>query len=255
MRQGSSFNNNEKGAQKSIVRCKGSMANKQRKAQHVIIKGTKDGLTLLLDDQCSLETLIHELQEMLSERPDTTSNGIHGPVKVKLVIGKRYLDHFQIKELENIFSEEMNVTIDEVDSEVITKIEAEEMKQNNQITRIVKFIRSGQILELKGDLILIGDVNPGATVKATGDIYILGRLRGVAHAGYTGNQEAVICASSMTPSQLRIASIIRRPPENKDEDDISEEMECAYLNEENEMIIDKLQSLTKIRPNLTMEIL
>jgi septum site-determining protein MinC len=243
-----------RGLKKSIVRCEGFMASKQRKAQHVIIKGTKDGLTLLLDDQCSLETLIHDLQEMLSERPDTTSNGVHGPVKVKLVIGKRYLDDSQIHELENIFSEEMNVTIDEVDSEVITKVDAEEMKQNNQITRIVKFIRSGQVLELKGDLILIGDVNPGATVKATGDIYILGRLRGVAHAGYMGNEKAIICASSMTPSQLRIASIIRRPPEKKEEEDNDQEMECAYLNEEDEMIIDKLQKLPKIRPNLTMKI-
>lgn len=230
------------------------MTSKQRKAQHVIIKGTKDGLTLLLDDQCSLETLIYELQEMLSERPETTSNGIQGPVKVKLVIGKRYLDDIQIKELENIFSEEMNVSIDEVDSEVMTKADAEEMKLNHQITRIVKYIRSGQVLELKGDLVLIGDVNPGATVKATGNIYILGKLRGVAHAGYTGNQEAIICASSMTPSQLRIASIIRRPPENKEEDENKEKMECAYLNEENDMIIDKLQNLSKIRPNLTMEI-
>ncbi|WP_280769771.1 septum site-determining protein MinC [Salipaludibacillus daqingensis] len=229
------------------------MTSKQRKAQHVIIKGTKDGLTLLLDDQCSLDALIHELQDKLSEHPDTTSN-VHGPVKVKLVIGKRYLDDIQIKELENTFSKEMNVIIDEVDSEVMTKADAEEMKQNNQMTRIVKFIRSGQVLEVKGDIILIGDVNPGATVKATGNIYILGRLRGVAHAGFTGNEEAVICASSMTPSQLRIASIIRRPPENKENETTGQEMECAYLNEENEMLIDKLQKLSSIRPNLTMDI-
>ncbi|WP_416151349.1 septum site-determining protein MinC [Salipaludibacillus sp. HK11] len=231
------------------------MTSKQKKAQHVIIKGTKDGLTFLLDDQCSLDALIYELKDKLSDRPDTNYNGSQGPVKVKVLIGKRYLDQYQIEELESLFSKEMNVIIDDVESEVITKVEANEVKQNNDITRIVKMIRSGQVLELKGDLLLVGDVNPGATVKATGSIYILGRLRGVAHAGYTGNDEAIICASSMTPSQLRIASIIRRPPEDNEEKETKQdEMECAFVNGEKEMIIEKLQKLSNIRPNLSMGI-
>ncbi|PYZ93623.1 septum site-determining protein MinC [Salipaludibacillus keqinensis] len=230
------------------------MTSKQRKAQHVIIKGTKDGLTFLLDDHCSLDALKNELKEKLSERPDTSS-GAQGPVKVKLDIGHRYLDSVQVEDFKNLFSEEMNVIIEEIASDVLTKVEAEEMKRNNQITRIVKMVRSGQVLDLKGDLLLIGDVNPGATVKATGNIYILGRLRGVAHAGYEGNDSAIICASNMTPSQLRISSIIRRPPEHAEEDEEKQEdMECAYVNEDKEMILDKLQKLSNIRPNLSMKL-
>ena len=34
----------------------------------------------------------------------------------------------------------------------------------------------------EGAIIVIGDVNPGAEVRAEGSIIVLGRLRGVAHA-------------------------------------------------------------------------
>src|SRR5262249_18535332 len=39
-------------------------------------------------------------------------------------------------------------------------------------------VRSGVILDHEGHLIVFGDVNPGAEVRATGNIVVLGRLRG-----------------------------------------------------------------------------
>jgi len=48
---------------------------------------------------------------------------------------------------------------------------------------------------------------------AGGDIIIWGKLRGTAHAGAGGDEEAVICALQLAPSQIRIASLIARSPE------------------------------------------
>ncbi|RKL65905.1 septum site-determining protein MinC [Salipaludibacillus neizhouensis] len=221
------------------------------KKQFVVIKGTKDGLTFLLDDQCTLDHLKEELKDKLSERPETLSPS-QGPIKAKIVIGTRYLNLEQEKELESLFSQEMNVRIEAIESEVISKVKAEEIRQLQQINRIVTVVRSGQVLEVKGDLLLIGDVNPGATVKATGSIYIMGKLRGIAHAGYLGEDQAVICASTMEPTQLRVASIIRRPPE--DDEELQSNIECAYVNDDKEMVLDKLLKLRKIRPTLSMDI-
>lgn len=218
--------------------------------QHVVIKGTKDGLTFLLDDQCTLNHLKEELKDKLSERPETLSPS-QGPIKAKLVIGTRYLSLQQEEELASLFSKEMNVMVEAIESDVISKERAEEIRQLKQINRIIKVVRSGQVLEVTGDLLLIGDVNPGATVKASGSIYIMGKLRGIAHAGYLGDEQAVICASTMEPTQLRVASIIRRPPENEEE--TLKDVECAYVNEEKEMVLDKLQKLRNIRPSLSME--
>ncbi len=76
-------------------------------------------------------------------------------------------------------------------------------------------IRSGQVIEYNGNIVIIGDVNPGALVKATGNIVILGgKLRGgVAHAGTNGNENAYVAAYELQPTQLRIGDIIARKPD------------------------------------------
>jgi septum site-determining protein MinC len=61
--------------------------------------------------------------------------------------------------------------------------------------------------------VIIGDVNPGAEVVATGDIVVFGRLRGVAHAGAEGDTSAEIIALDLRPIQLRISGYIGRSPD------------------------------------------
>jgi septum site-determining protein MinC len=62
-------------------------------------------------------------------------------------------------------------------------------------------------------VVVIGDVNAGAEVIAGGDIVIWGRLSGTVHAGATGDDQAVVCALDLDPTQLRIGKHIARPPE------------------------------------------
>ena len=41
---------------------------------------------------------------------------------------------------------------------------------------------------------IMGDVNAGRMVTCTGDIIVLGALRGLAHAGAEGNEKAIVMA-------------------------------------------------------------
>ncbi len=75
-------------------------------------------------------------------------------------------------------------------------------------------LRSGQKINYKGSVMVLGDVNPGSEVTAGGDIIVMGSLRGVVHAGAHGDQSSIIMAYRLNPIQLRIASVISRPPEN-----------------------------------------
>ncbi|UCZ52086.1 septum site-determining protein MinC [Bacillus shivajii] len=226
------------------------MIDKQVKKQNVLIKGTKDGLTFILNDQCTFEMLIEELEEKLSERSNMAEQG-NGSVRVKLVTGNRYLNQSHIQELETILIEHIQAEIDTIESDVITKEEAERLRKNLEVTRLVKVVRSGQVFQVEGDLLLLGDVNPGGTIKATGNIFVMGALRGAAHAGVNGNKQAVICAASMSPTQLKIADILRRSPE-KEEEEKEQAMECAFVSEEeNEMQLDKVQRLIQLRPNIS----
>ncbi|GAC1580271.1 MAG: hypothetical protein NVS3B7_14760 [Candidatus Elarobacter sp.] len=69
-------------------------------------------------------------------------------------------------------------------------------------------LRGGQALHNLGNLVVIGDVNPGAELVASGDIVVFGALRGVAHAGAQGDRSARVIALDLAPTQLRIATLI-----------------------------------------------
>ncbi|MBK7894707.1 MAG: septum site-determining protein MinC [Anaerolineaceae bacterium] len=76
-------------------------------------------------------------------------------------------------------------------------------------------LRSGRSIYHEGHVVVIGDVNPGAEIVASGDVIVWGRLRGLVHAGALGDETAVICALELTPTQLRIADQIAISPDEK----------------------------------------
>ncbi len=80
---------------------------------------------------------------------------------------------------------------------------------------INRTLRSGHSIRHPGHIIVVGDVNPGAEIIAGGNIIIWGRLRGLVHAGAAGNDQAVVCALDLSPTQLRIAGQITVSPSRK----------------------------------------
>ena len=84
-------------------------------------------------------------------------------------------------------------------------------------------VRAGEYLDSPGDLLILGDVNPGAKVSAEGNIIIWGRLLGIAHAGSKGNSQATISALQLRPVQLRIAKKIARGPKERAQLGIAEQ--------------------------------
>jgi len=215
------------------------------KTQNVTIKGTKDGLLLRLDDTCSFFDLLKEVEEKLFPHSQLMDDSHE--VSVRIHTGNRLLTKEQEQQLRELISPEKNLIIASIESNVILKEELNRIRTEKGFTVVTKIVRSGQILEITGDLLLIGDVNPGGKVMASGNIFILGRLKGMAHAGMNGNEEAVICAATMTPTQLRIADYFGQ---SLDRNKINDESECAYLNQEKQLVIDRLSVLNKIRPNI-----
>ncbi len=80
---------------------------------------------------------------------------------------------------------------------------------------LTKTLRSGIEVRHSGMIVMLGDINPGGTLISDGDILVWGRLRGVAHAGASGDRSACIMALKMEPTQLRIADKVARAPANK----------------------------------------
>jgi septum site-determining protein MinC len=76
-------------------------------------------------------------------------------------------------------------------------------------------VRSGDRISSNGNLCIIGDVNPGAIVSAKKNIYVWGKLLGIAFAGKSGNKNATISPLYLNPLQLRIADVIAIGPKDK----------------------------------------
>jgi septum site-determining protein MinC len=74
-------------------------------------------------------------------------------------------------------------------------------------------VRSGQAIHHASNIVVLGDVNPGAEIVASGDIIVWGVLRGMVHAGYPNNENAIVCSLLLAPVQLRIADLLSRPPD------------------------------------------
>lgn len=211
----------------------------------VTIKGTKDGLVFLMDDRCSYEEMISELTDKLKAY---NPHLLDGPLtRVSLQLGRRYLTEEKREELKQLIRSQGNLIVNEINSELVHKDEVEKARLKADVKVIRKTVRSGQVIHCPQNMLILGDVNPGACVRSDGDIYVLGALRGMAHAGFSGETEAIIAASVMCPTQLRIGHIVARPLEEWETTEY--EREFAYVHDE-QIVVNKIQHLAHIRPEM-----
>ena len=216
------------------------------KKQLVQIKGTKDGLVLQLDDQCAYFELLTELEQKVEE------GGIDGKVDVQLHLATRYCTLEQKKELIQIVQSKGNMTVSKVMSDVLTVEECNKRVEEQTCDTYIGIIRSGQIIHAKGDIIVVGDVNPNGKVTAVGSIYVLGKLKGMAHAGVEGNEEAIIAASTFVPTHVSIANNIEVKSNEQDIIHTYDGQLFAYVNDLKKITYDRIQEVRNIRPSLSI---
>ncbi|MCZ8519087.1 MULTISPECIES: septum site-determining protein MinC [Paenibacillus] len=212
---------------------------------HVTIKGVKEGLVFLLDDTCEFSEVLAELKHKLEK---THQQILTGPIiHVHVKLGSRKVTDEQKDQVRDIISRKGNLLIQSVETLDPTVQKAE--PDPAEVRMVRGMVRSGQTITHEGNVMFMGDVNPGGTIVSTGSIYIMGSLRGLAHAGVDGDERAIIAASHMRPTQLRIAGVISRPP---DEWELGESfdnyMEFAFVKE-GKMEIDKIHHLHKFGLN------
>lgn len=83
------------------------------------------------------------------------------------------------------------------------------ISQNHRDTLVLAGrVRSGQSVQAKKHLVIMGDVNPGCELTAGGDILVIGSLCGSAAAGQPHNGDAIILALDFRPTQIKIAEVV-----------------------------------------------
>ncbi|HEX2953345.1 MAG TPA: septum site-determining protein MinC [Bacillota bacterium] len=172
----------------------------------MVFKGLKNGLMLILPTNGTFHACYQELSNRLDEAKDFF-RGAHVMVETK----GRALSNEERRLLGELFLKH-GVTM-KLDSEIEATVQEKEKNPFVPTLMIHRTLRSGQRAEFDGNVVIKGDVNPGAEIIASGDIVILGALRGIAHAGAKGDATSEVIAFAFEPVQLRIAGYIARPPE------------------------------------------
>ena len=113
-------------------------------------------------------------------------------------------------------------------------------------TYINQTLRSGQILESEGNVVVIGDCHPGSEIRAVGDITVWGVLSGIAHAGYKGNINAKVRALKLNPVQIRIGKCYSRRPDGTN---IPYIIRSSVFTPEEARVVDGEIMLFKINQN------
>jgi len=160
---------------------------------------------------------------------------IKGPLEAKIFAINESINSHQLLKLKNhfeknniyslcIYSNNRNTIISgkslKIDSifikqqEIKNKLITIKSKKKDDILHIGT-VRSGDRISSNGNLCIIGDVNPGAIVSANKNIYVWGKLLGIAFAGKSGNKNASISSLYLNPLQLRIADVIAIGPKDK----------------------------------------
>ena len=181
-----------------------------------------------------LETLSFESLDNLHETLKKFSS-IKEPLKVKIFAINQLISCHQLLKFKNIF-DKINIfsfciysnNRDTVIAGKSLKIDSnfvkeQEIKNEFLLLDLKKkedilyegTVRSGDRISSNGNLSIIGDVNPGAIISAKKNIFVWGKLLGVAFAGKDGNNKASIASLYLNPLQLRIADVIAIGPKDK----------------------------------------
>ena len=190
----------------------------------VALRAYRDGLHLIIKPHLSITEIEEAIQDEISRmnRPLTGTS-------VQIDIKGPSLQAEEMARLRSKLKESYNLTVRGIvvseepvsppiaaapTTHIISQAVAPSQTRESEPSRIVPYtIRSGQTEDFpQGSLIIYGDVNSGAEVRAGGDIVILGALRGNAYAGMNGRLSSVIIAMELVPPQLQIGNYLNRLP-------------------------------------------
>lgn len=204
------------------------------KNNNISIQTKKDKIMIKIEQEAEQKEILQELKKKLTELQKL----YQGETTPIFITGKVFKNK-EMEQMQEIIQKAIPVEV-KFDSPKILGLHGIKRTFSKEIAiSETKFhrgsLRSGQKIEFEGSLVILGDVNAGAEVLASENIVVLGILRGVAHAGAKGNKEAIIAAASIESVQIRIANIVKEI----ERDELDEEIKtCAYVNEEEELILE-----------------
>lgn len=202
----------------------------------VVFKGTPEGIIIILDEDAEFEQILISFKQKLQQ-----SKQFFKGSKVSVRFKGKSLTQLQQEKLMELLANQNILNIS-----FIHQFEGEESQYDKDLMWIKEelekdgaslthfhfgIVRSGTHIDYKGNVIVLGDVNPGGLITAGGNVIVLGSLKGKVHAGLDNScNNPFIISYVMQPIQIGIGNVIAQAPKgesfgNKE----TKELQIAYL--------------------------
>lgn len=183
----------------------------------VVFKGRSSGITIVIDDSAKFDDVKETLRKKIID-----AKNFFGNTKTAIKFSGRKLTDAEESQLLDIISKSSNLSISFVSSDsneiiiegIPTEADLHISADENTTLYHKGSLRSGQSIRFVGSIVIVGDVNPGAEIIAEGNIVVMGSVKGLVHAGCSGNADCFVSALNLQPTQLRIADIITYLPKD-----------------------------------------
>ena len=186
----------------------------------ILIKGNRDGIntTINMSKFSSFEDMITLLVKKLSK-----GKHFYKGTTLILRMDLKLINEKKVEEIKDILLTKIGLS-DIVFEDLENESSITNQKENKVFSGVYegktkfirKTVRSGQSINYRGNIVIIGDVNSGAEVYATGNVVVLGRIQGKVSAGTNGNNNAMIAAFLLQPEMLKISNVIAMSPDEEE---------------------------------------
>lgn len=177
----------------------------------IIIKGNKEGINAVININ-----KFKDFDEMLETLIGKLSRGkvFYKGATLKITTELKYINQKEFRKLKDVLFEEFLIKDCILEDSKEKKVKVFTGIYEGRTKFLRRTVRSGQIVNYNGNIVIIGDVNAGAEIYAGGNVIILGALKGYVHAGFGGNIKALVAAFYLQPEILQIANVMTRSPED-----------------------------------------
>ena len=188
------------------------------KNSSVIIKSSKYGIKLILDEEVSFEELVKDICYKFansrkfwgnSELIITLQGRELSPDETTCIVEAIELN----SDVKVILIEDNNVIRDIRMKDKIDKYYADDIYVNAKI--IKGSIKNKTKITSDSSIVILGDVKKGAKVEAKGNIIIIGTLEGEVYAGYPDDKSMYVVAQEFLTDVVTIGGITKEPKMHK----------------------------------------
>lgn len=185
--------------------------------QPIVVKSYPNGINLILDKEVPFPQILEATKSKFANaekffkgaRLSLTFEGRDLTEEEKqqildTITQNSTIDIVCILEHDDIKEQAMKELIDQKEQDVLIET------SNDDGAFYKGTIRSGQEVSFESSIVIVGDVHPGATVISTGNVVVLGTLKGTVIAGKSGDRKSFVAALSMDPVQIQICNVLAR---------------------------------------------